>query len=47
MSVPYLIGLMLVLVVMANVLPRHLGGYRCPRCGARRPDGHAKECPWS
>jgi len=21
--------------------------YRCPTCGARRPDGHAPECPWS
>jgi hypothetical protein len=22
-------------------------GYRCPACGSRRPDGHARECPWS
>jgi hypothetical protein len=21
--------------------------YRCPVCGSRRPEDHARECPWS
>jgi hypothetical protein len=25
----------------------HRTVYRCPACGAQRPDGHTDECPWS
>jgi hypothetical protein len=44
-------GVMLTLIaaVMAYRLrDLYVGGhYVCPRCGTRREDRHASECPWS
>jgi hypothetical protein len=44
-------GLMFALLAAVMAYRLHdlyLGGhYVCPRCGAKRADRHASDCPWS
>ena len=44
-----LIAYTVVVLLMAyRLASTYVGGhYVCPRCGARRADRHAGDCPWS
>jgi len=41
------VAIAVLLVGWAFMRLHNRAGYRCPACGSARPDGHARECPWS
>jgi hypothetical protein len=44
----YVLVIVLLLLMTTRLTDLYGGGhYSCPYCGARRDDGHHRDCPWS